>query len=113
MKTVDVGYQDGWRQDKQEEVADEEVGAPEGQLDDLHDEFARRLRHGMRAQATAVPLARPPCPIRLVVLELTREEHRDEDLVKRALDEDNRDETKHRMRDVPELQEPLQDPTSQ
>ena len=107
VQTVDVGYEDGWREEEEEDVSDEEVRAPQRQLDDLHDELARRLRHRGRAQAAAVPLARPPRPVRLIVLELTREEDGDEDLVDRALYEDDRDETEHGVCDVPQLEEPL------
>ena len=95
MKTIDVGYDDWGRQDEQEDVADEEVGAPERQLDDLDDELPCRLRHGVRSKTTTVPLARPPRAIGLVVLKLTRQEDSDEDLVDGALDVDNGNETQN------------------
>ena len=107
MQAVDVRHQDWRSQEEQENVTHEEVRAPERKLDDLHDELACRLRHRMRPETTAVPLARPPRAVRLVVLELAREEDRDEDLVDRALDEDDRDEAEDGVRNVPELQEPL------
>ena len=107
MQTVDVWNHDRRRQDEHQDVAHEEVRAPERQLDDLHDELTRGLRHRVRAQTTAVPLARPPRAVRLVVLELTRQEHGDEDLVNRTLDEDDRNKTEDGVRDVPELEEPL------
>jgi hypothetical protein len=77
MKPVDVGYQYRGCQHEQEEVADQEVRAPEGQLNDLDDEFARWLRKHVRAEATTVPLARPPCPIGLIMFKFTRKKHRD------------------------------------
>ena len=107
MQTIDVRKDDGRRKDKHQDVTHEEVGAPERQLDDLDHELARRLRHRVRAKTAAVPLAGPPRTVRLVVLELTRKEHRDEDLVDRALDENNRDETEHGVRDITKFQEPL------
>ena len=73
-------------------MAEQNIGAPQRQFDDLHNKLASRLRHRVRAEAAAVPLARPPCPVGLVVLELTRQEDRDEDLVDRARDEDDDDE---------------------
>ena len=112
MEAVDVGDEDGRGEDEEEDVAHEEVRAPERQLDDLDDELARGLRHRVRAEAAAVPLARPPRAVRLVVLELAREEDGDEDLVDRALDEDDDDQTEDRVCDVPELQEPLHDTIS-
>ena len=107
MKSISIRDEDRRREHEQQEVSNEEVGAPQAKLDDLDNELTRRLRHDMRAQPTAVPLARPPRAVRLVVLELTREEDRDEDLVDRALDEDDRDEAEDGVRNVPELQEPL------
>ena len=107
MEAVNIWYQDRRGEDEKKDMARQEVRAPQRQLDDLHDELARRLRHRGRAQAAAVPLARPPRPVRFIVLELTREEDGDEDLVDRALDEDDRDETEHGVCDVPQLEEPL------
>ena len=88
-------------------MADQEVRAPEGQLDYLDDEFTRRLRKYVCTEATTVPLARPPCPIGLVVFEFAREEHRNQYFVDGTLDRHNRDETKDSMRCVPKLEEPL------
>jgi hypothetical protein len=42
------------------------------------------------------------------VLEFSSQEHRDHDFVDGALDSDDRDETKHRMRSIPKLKEPLE-----
>ena len=107
MEAVHKWYQDGWGKDEEKDVTCEEVGAPQRQLDDLDDVLARRLRHCVVAQAAAVPLAGPPRAVRLVVLELTGQEDGDEDLVNSALDVDDGDETENGMRDVPQLQEPL------
>ena len=107
MQAVDVGYKDGWGKQKEQEVACEEIGTPERQLDDFDDELASRLRHGVVAESSSVPLSCPPCPVGLVVLELAGEEDRDEDLVYCPLDEDGTDKTEHCMRDVPQFQEPL------
>ena len=107
MEAVHKWYQDGWGKDEEKDVTCEEVGAPQRQLDDLDDVFARRLRHGVVAQAAAVPLAGPPRAVRLVVLELAGQEDGDENLVHRALYVDDANQAEHRVRDVPELQEPL------
>lgn len=88
-------------------MADEEVGAPEGEFDDLDDKLTRGLRQSMCAEAAAVPLARPPRPVRLVVLEFAREEHRDKELVDGALNGHDGDESQHGVRRVPKLEEPL------
>ena len=42
------------------------------------------------------------------MLELTRQEHGDEHFVDGSLDVDDGDETKDRVRDIPRLEEPLQ-----
>lgn len=84
-------------------MARQEVGAPQRQLDDLDDELSRGLRHRICAKAAAVPLSGPPRPVRLVVLEFTRQEDGDEDLVESALDEDDSDQTQDGMRNVPQL----------
>lgn len=55
-----------------------------------------------------MPLAGPPCAIRLVGLVLASEEHCDEDLLDGTLDGDDGDNTKHGVRRIPELEEPLQ-----
>lgn len=89
-------------------MAGEEVGGPKRQFDDLDDELAGGLRHSVGAEAAAVPLSGPPGAVRFIVLELAREEDGDEDLVDSTLDEDDADEAKDGMRDVPELEEPLQ-----
>jgi len=51
----------------------------------------------MRAQATAIPLSGPPGAVRLIVLELSGEEHRDENLMHGALDENDGDNAEHRV----------------
>ena len=91
----------------EQKVREQEVGRPERHLHDLHHELARRLRERRRAEPAPVPLARPPRPVGLLVLELTREEDRDEDLLDRPLDRDDRDDSQHRVRGIPELEEPL------
>ena len=109
MEAVNIWYQDRRGEDEKKDMARQEVRAPQRQLDDLHDELARRLRHRVAAEAASVPLSGPPRPVRLVVFELTRQEHRDEDLVNGTLDVDDADQSEHGVRDIPELQEPLQE----
>ena len=107
MEAVNIWYQDRRGEDEKKDMARQEVRAPQRQLDDLHDELARGLRHRVAAKAPSVPLSGPPRPIRLVVLELAGEEDRDENLVHCPLDENNTNEAEHRVCDVPQLQEPL------
>ena len=83
------------------------VSTPQRKLDDLDHELSRRLRHGMITQATAIPLARPPSLVRLIMLELTCQKDRDEDFLNSPLDGDDSDEAKNSMRRIPQLEEPL------
>ena len=107
MDAVDERYQRRDREEHQQEVAEQEVVRPERHLHNLDDEFASRLGHRRRAEAATVPLTGPPCAVRLVVLELTREEYRDEELLDRALDGHDGDDTQNCVRDIPKLKEPL------
>ena len=93
VQAVEVRDEDGGSKHEQQDMAEDEIRAPKRQLDDLDDEFTRRLRHGVRAKATAIPATSPPSPVRLVVLELTTEEDGNEDLVDGALNGDDGDET--------------------
>ena len=97
MQTINVRDEDRRGQEEEEDVAHEEVRAPQRQFNDLHDELTRGLGHGMRAEAAAVPLARPPRAVRLVMLEFTRQEHGNQELVNRTLDMNDRNETQNRM----------------
>ena len=49
---------------------------------------------------------RPPRSVRLVVLELSGQEHGNEDLEDAPLHTDHSDETQHGMRRIPQFQEP-------
>ena len=89
-------------------MRNQEVRRPETKLNALDHKLACRLRKDVHAKVTAVPDARPPGAVRLIVLELTAEEQRDADLVHRTLDGDDRDDTQDSVRRVPEFQEPLQ-----
>ena len=62
----------------------------------------------MLAQATTKPTPSPPCAIRLVVLEFSREEDGNKDLVNGSLDVDHTYEPKDGMRWIPQFEEPLQ-----
>jgi len=74
MQAVGVREQHRQGEHKEKEVADQEVGTPQRELDDLDDKLASRLRHDVVAEAAAVPLASPPSTVGLVVLELARQE---------------------------------------
>jgi hypothetical protein len=108
MDTVKVRDHHRQSQQEQQQMPEENVGTPEGQLDNLDDEFSGRLRHDVGAETASIPLAGPPCSVGFVVLEFSSQEHRDHDFVDGALDSDDRDETKHRMRSIPKLKEPLE-----
>ena len=97
MNAIDVRYQQRWGEHEQQKVAEQNIGAPQRQFDDLHNKLASRLRHCMRAKSTAIPTTRPPRAVRLVMLEFTRQEHGDQELVNRTLDMNDRDETQHRV----------------
>jgi len=45
----------------------------------------------MRPKTSTIPLSRPPCPIGLVMLELSTEKHSDEELVDRSLNGNDSD----------------------
>ena len=95
-----------------EKVADGDpvltVCGEETHLDELDDELSSRLAHDSVAESSVVPHSRPPRSVRLVVLELSREERRDQELVQRTLDRDRSENTEDRVRRVPRLEEPLQ-----
>ena len=61
----------------------------------------------MVSKTSSVPLASPPSQVGLVVFELTREEHGDDDFVDSALDENDGNKTKNGVSDIPEFEEPL------
>ena len=83
------------------------VGALDGQLNDLDDEFTSRLRDNMAAKTATGPLPAPPRPVALIVLELSSEQNRDKDLVNCPLDGDNRNKSKKGMTNAPTFEEPL------
>jgi hypothetical protein len=60
------------------------------------------------AETATIPFAGPPRPIGLIVLEFSRQQHRDHDFVNGALDSDDRTEAKDGVRCIPELDEPLE-----
>ena len=107
VELVDEWNEHRRRHDDQEQVGKKEVGGPEGHLDDLDHKLTGRLRERRRAETTTIPLSRPPCLVGLLVLQLTREEDGDEDLLDSALNRNNGDDTEHSVRRVPELEEPL------
>ena len=109
VQGVGIRDQDGWSEDDQKNVRKNEIRAPQGHLDDLDDELASRLGHGGVAESTTIPFTRPPSTVSLIVLELTSQEDGDEDLLNRALDGDDSDNTEDSMRSIPKLKEPLKE----
>lgn len=107
MEFVDEWNEHRRRHDYQEKVRKQEVGCPEGHLDDLDHELAGGLRERRRPKTPTVPLSGPPSPVRLFVLQLARQEHGDKDLLNGTLNGNDGDDTKHRMRRIPKLEEPL------
>ena len=59
------------------------------------------------SEAPTVPLASPPGPVGLVVLELAGQEDRNKNLLNGPLDCNDGDDTKDGMGCIPEFQEPL------
>lgn len=84
------------------------VRRKETHLDQLDNKLSGGLTEDMRSEPSVVPNSRPPRSVDLVVLELSTEEDGDEELVDEPLDEQRGDQTKQRMRGVPDFQEPLQ-----
>jgi hypothetical protein len=107
MQAIEVRDEDTRRQEDEENVSHEEVGAPKRHLHDFDDEFTGRLRKGRATEAASVPAARPPSTVGLVMLVLTGEDDGDENLLDRPLDGDDADDTQNRMRRVPQFKEPL------
>ena len=97
MDLVHEREEERQRNEEEQEMADQEVGAPERQLDDLDHKLSCRLAERMRTETTSIPLACPPRPVRLIVLELARKEDRDEDLEDRTFNEDDGDHTENRV----------------
>lgn len=81
MYGIPIGDETRRSEYEQEEVGDQEVRCPERQFNNLDNEFSGWLRHDMVAQPATIPLSGPPCSVRLIMLELTREEYRYENLV--------------------------------
>ena len=102
MNAIDVRYQQQWGKHEQK-VAKKNIGAPQQQFNDLHNEVVSQLWHHMCAKTTAIPMACPPCVVYLVMLEFTRQEHSNQELVYRTLDMDDCDETQHRIWCIPQL----------
>jgi len=93
VQPVGVRDQDGRREHEQQNVSQQDITTPETHLDDLDDEFTSGLRHDMVAETTAGPFTSPPGQVGLVVLELSGEEHGNENLVDGALDGDDGDQS--------------------
>ena len=78
-------------------MAHDEVAGKHGHLNDLANVFAQWLRNCMESQSTAVPFARPPGSVGLIVLKLSGEEESDEDLENEPLDRDRGNHTQDGM----------------
>lgn len=61
----------------------------------------------MCAKSTTIPASGPPCSVGLVVLELTRKEDGDENLMNSTLNCDDGYQTQDSVRRIPQLKEPL------
>jgi len=108
VESIEVGNQDRRGEHEQQEMPEEQITTPQRELDNLDHELSRGLRHDVRAQPTSVPSSSPPCLVGLVVLELARQEHSNEDLVDGPLDGDDGDEAQDGMRCIPTLEIPLE-----
>ena len=88
-------------------MTSDKVGRIQAHLDRLDDKLSRRLTERVAAQTAVEPYTRPPRPIRLVVLEFTRQEYGNKDLEDTALDGDDGDEAEDGVGGVPAFEEPL------
>ena len=61
----------------------------------------------MCTKPTTIPASGPPCSVGLVVLELTRKEDGDENLMDSTLNCDDGYQTQNSVRRIPGLKEPL------
>jgi hypothetical protein len=107
VQSVEERNQQRGCQYDQQNVTKQEVTTPKGHLDNFNDEFAGRLRHGRAAEAPSVPFTSPPCTVRLVVFELTRQENGNKNLLDSTLHGDNGDDSQYCMRSIPEFEKPL------
>ena len=108
MEPVEVWDENGRCEHEKKEVAKKEITAPERQFNNLHDEFSRGLRHHMGAQTATIPTTGPPSHVALVMLEFSRKEDRDENLVDGPLNGNHSDKSENCMGSVPSLEEPLE-----
>lgn len=109
MNAVRVRDEDRRSEDDEEDVASDEVSGEEAHLNELDDKLAHRLAHrSVGTKRPVVPNTRPPGAVRLIVLELAREEDRNEDLEERPLDGDDREHAEEGVRGLPRLEEPLE-----
>lgn len=107
MEPISKRYQNGRRQNNQENMPEEEIRTPERHFDNLDNEFTGRLRHCRRSQASSVPFTRPPGAVRLVVLVLTSKEDCDQELLDGPLNRNDGDDTQYCVGSIPQFQEPL------
>jgi hypothetical protein len=71
MQLIEEGDQGRWGQNYQENMTKQKIGGPQRHLHDFHNKLPGWLRHCRGTKATTIPFTSPPCPIGLVVLELT------------------------------------------
>jgi len=107
MQLVGKRYQDGWCQNHEKNVAQEEVRPPERHLNNLYNKFTSWLRHGRHAQPSPIPLPCPPRTVGFIVLVLACQEDGNQDFLNRPLDRNNGNDTQDCMRRIPKLKEPL------
>lgn len=88
VELVGVRNGKGRQHEEKNDVAQNEVGGKITQLGDLAQEFTSRLGHGVPTHT--VPFAGPPSDVRLVVLKLTGQGKRDNELVNEALNSHGR-----------------------
>jgi hypothetical protein len=106
VEPVEEGDEHREGEEKEEQVAGDEVRGVQAHLDRLDNEFTSGLAERVRAEATVEPDTSPPGAVGLVVLELARQEDGDEDLEDAALHGDNGDDAEHGARRVPALEVP-------
>lgn len=103
VELVDEGNADGRQHDKEKDVTEDEVSGEQAKLGNLAEIFSARLRHRMPAHG--IPLSCPPCDVRGVLPEFTRECQTDNQLEDEALQSDDSDHSQKGLREVPAFKE--------
>ena len=87
-------------------MTSDKVGRVQTHFNSLDDKLSSGLRESMSSKSSVEPNTSPPCSVRLVVFELSREEDGDEDLEDTSLDGHGGNDTQDGVRSFPKFKEP-------